>query len=504
MGQPLRKSIRVNTLKISVKEFQKLATKLHWQLTPVPWCPAGFWLERDSHATPLGKTWLYAAGLFYIQEAASMLPPELLLGGQATLGNIAYENLDFFTLDVAAAPGSKTTQLAALQQNSGVIIANEPSLKRIKSLSHNLELAGVGNALLARKDGSAFEKYFPNQFDRILLDAPCTGEGTARKDPRALTRWSLGRIQAMADLQKRLLVSAFHALKAEGELVYSTCTFAPEENEAVVDYLLQQFPEVAEVVPAKNSNGLTEFEKQKYHSSLTGCRRLWPHRDHCEGFFAAKVRKLAPTKSKIIPAIKRSATSPFTPVPTKRALELVNQMGKYFGCQVELPQNYTLFTRDNELWLRPFRIEKWASRFSFERTGTRIVKLNRTGEIIRLTHLGAGLLLRAATQQIVELGERELDEYLGGRDFEISPTSKVKDGQVILRYAGQYLGLGLLREKMKNLGASSQVSSPVRPFTSGESWTHSHSKLREFQPEHRFALPSFVIKNQLPRDFIIA
>ncbi len=440
MQQPLRKSIRVNTLKISVKEFQKLTAKLRWQLTPVPWCSTGFWIERDDHVQPLGKTWLYVAGLFYIQEAASMLPPELLA-----------PELDSFTLDVAAAPGSKTTQLAALQQNTGTIIANEPSLKRIKSLSHNLELSGVGNTLLARKDGSAFEKYFPNQFDRILLDAPCTGEGTLRKDSRALTRWSLNRIEAMADLQKRLLVSAFHALKVDGELVYSTCTFAPEENEAVVDYLLRQFPEAVEILPASEANGLIEFGEQKYHASLAGARRLWPHRDYCEGFFAVKLRKLSPTKSKTVPALQRSVRSPFSIVSPKRTLELCNQVGKYFGCQVELPERYTLFMREHELWLRPARIERWASKFNFERTGTRIVKLNRTGQIIRLTHLGAGLLLRDATRQVVDLSEEARDEFFAGRDFRIDSIPNAKDGQVILRYTGQYLGLGLLRDgKIKN------------------------------------------------------
>lgn len=237
-------------------------------------------------------------------------------------------------------------------------------------------------------------------------------------------------------------------------MVYSTCTFAPEENEAVVDYLLQQFPGVAEIVPVENSNGLTEFQQQKYHPSLAGARRLWPHRDFCEGFFAAKIRKLAKTISPVVPAGKRVARSPFQSVLEKRARELIAQIGKYFGCAVELPPGSALFQRDEELWLRPARVEKWAVKMNFERAGNRIAKLNREGQIIRLSHLGGSLLLPPDTRQALELSIEERDEFLAGRDFlpQIGDREQgAVEGQVALRHRGFYLGLGLLRDgKIKN------------------------------------------------------
>lgn len=467
MQTPLRKAIRVNTLKISVEAFQKMATEMSWQLTPVPWCPTGFWIDRESHAVPLGKHWMHAAGLFYIQEAASMLPPEMLLSAGAEETEVESGSRNLKIIDMAAAPGSKTTQLAALTGNTGVIIANEPIIKRIKSLSHNLEQQGVATAVLTRKDGSAFAKYLPNTLDRILLDAPCTGEGTARKDKRALLKFSEDKIAEMAQLQYRLAVAAFHCLRPDGEMVYSTCTLGPEENESIVSRLLIEFGDKIELVPLEGANGLTEFRDEKYDPRVAGTRRLWPHREDCEGFFAAKLRKLASTETGIMPSQPRRGRSPFSRVPDKREMELLAQLKKWFGCTVELPRSYSLSQRDNEVWLRANLIEGWARELDFERTGNRILKLNREGKLLRVTHLGASLLLKDATKHVLELTDEQRDEYLSGRDFKIPPNPPLKkgggesgeagergdlaEGQCVIRHRGFVLGLGLLRDgKVKN------------------------------------------------------
>lgn len=443
MARPLRKAIRVNTLKISVAAFQKLAAELGWQLVPIPWCASGFWVDREDRSLPLGKTWLHAAGLFYIQEAASMLPPEVLMIADED------EPTNLKIIDMAAAPGSKTTQLAALTGNTGVMIANEPVIKRIKSLSHNLERQGVATAVLTRKDGSAFAKYLPNTLDKILLDAPCTGEGTARKDPRALLKFSENRIAEMAQLQYRLAVAAFHCLRPGGEMVYSTCTLGPEENEGIVSRLLTEFGGAIELIPLEYANGLTEFRDEKYDPRVAGTRRLWPHREDCEGFFAAKLRKLVSTETGIAPSQPRRGRSPFSRIPKKRQLELFAQLKKWFGCAVVLPPSYSLSQRDGEVWLRANLIEGWARELDIERTGNRILKLNREGRLVRVTHLGANLLLTAATKHVLELDETQRDEYLAGRDFKI--VSEIEDGQCVIRYRGFVLGLGLLRAgKVKN------------------------------------------------------
>ncbi len=192
--RPLRKSIRVNTLKISVADFHQLAIQHGWILSPVPWCKEGFWVEESDPYTAiqLGNCGEHLMGLFYIQEASSMLPASALL----------HNNKAQLVLDMAAAPGSKTTQLAALMNNAGSILANELSASRIKILQANLQRNGVSNACLTHFDGVQLTHYLTGVFDAILLDAPCSGEGTYRKDPQALDNWSPEAINNISAVQK--------------------------------------------------------------------------------------------------------------------------------------------------------------------------------------------------------------------------------------------------------------------------------------------------------------
>ncbi len=178
--RPLRRSIRVNTLKISVADFLQLTAPYGWTLTPIPWCEEGFWIERDNEdALPLGSTAEHLSGLFYIQEASSMLPVAALFAD----GNAPQR-----VMDVAAAPGSKTTQIAARMNNEGAILANEFSASRVKVLHANISRCGISNVALTHFDGRVFGAAVPEMFDAILLDAPCSGEGVVRKDPDALKK----------------------------------------------------------------------------------------------------------------------------------------------------------------------------------------------------------------------------------------------------------------------------------------------------------------------------
>ncbi|HCT7388806.1 TPA: 16S rRNA (cytosine(1407)-C(5))-methyltransferase RsmF [Escherichia coli] len=223
--RPLRRSIRVNTLKTSVADFLQLTAPYGWTLTPIPWCEEGFWIERDNEdALPLGSTAEHLSGLFYIQEASSMLPVAALFAD----GNAPQR-----VMDVAAAPGSKTTQIAARMNNEGAILANEFSASRVKVLHANISRCGISNVALTHFDGRVFGAAVPEMFDAILLDAPCSGEGVVRKDPDALKNWSPESNQEIAATQRELIDSAFHALRPGGTLVYSTCTLNREENEAV-------------------------------------------------------------------------------------------------------------------------------------------------------------------------------------------------------------------------------------------------------------------------------
>ncbi|GLT19290.1 hypothetical protein GCM10007938_30720 [Vibrio zhanjiangensis] len=168
--RPLRKSIRINTIKISVEEFTHRALEKGWQLSPIPWCKEGFWIEADESITPLGNTAEHMCGLFYIQEASSMMPVSALF---------EEANHEFTrVLDMAAAPGSKTSQIAAKMENCGILVANEFSSSRLKVLHANIERCGIRNAALSNYDGRVFGGWLPETFDAVLIDAPCSGEGT--------------------------------------------------------------------------------------------------------------------------------------------------------------------------------------------------------------------------------------------------------------------------------------------------------------------------------------
>ena len=230
--RPLRRSVRVNTLKMSVLEFQQYCQQNNWVIEPIPWCSTGFWLTRSDEEElnlPIGNTDIHLSGCIYVQEASSMLPPQAL---KQEISNSDY------ALDMAAAPGSKTSQLAAMMNNQGVLVANELSSSRIKVLAANMKRMGVANCALSHFNGTVFGDYMFECFDTILLDAPCSGEGTVRKDADALKNWSIESNIDIAKVQKQLIRSAFFALKPGGTLVYSTCTLTPPRKSRSMSVLV--------------------------------------------------------------------------------------------------------------------------------------------------------------------------------------------------------------------------------------------------------------------------
>jgi len=279
-------SIRCNLLKISINELKKRLQKKGWELSQ-PWKKYCWAIIVESKLGPgeLGRSLEHLLGYYYVQELASMLPVIALEPKPHQL-----------VLDLCAAPGSKTTQIASEMKNTGTIIANEVSLKRLKILASNCERCGVTNAILTRKDGSALCKKFEKEgmkFDRILIDAPCSGEGTLRSSPRTRLLWNINTIKRLSNLQKSLLASAIPLLKKRGILVYSTCTHAPEENEKVVDWALKKFPqlELEKIsLPLNARPGITKWEKENFSPTIQKCARIYPHDNNTEGFFIAKFK----------------------------------------------------------------------------------------------------------------------------------------------------------------------------------------------------------------------
>lgn len=279
----LKRSIRVNTLKISIKELKERLEK-SWTLEQVPWCKEGFLIEHiKKERRDIGNLIEHSLGYFYIQEAASLIPPVVL-----------EPKPDEVVLDIAASPGSKTTQIAQYMQNKGVLIANDYTYERMKPLSINLQRCGVTNAAITLMEGQWFRKS-GIEFDKILVDAPCSGTGTIRKSLKTIGIWNPDMVKKLAITQRQLIETGFSLLKQEGTLVYSTCSLEPEENEGVVDFLLGKYEnaKLEEIsLNLKRSPAILEFESKKYSEEIRKCLRIWPQDNDTEGFFIAKLRKI--------------------------------------------------------------------------------------------------------------------------------------------------------------------------------------------------------------------
>jgi len=252
-------------------------------LTALPFYEPGF--RVDWHPGEMGRTLEHAAGLIYIQEPSSMIPPVIL-----------NPKPNERVLDLAAAPGSKTTQMSAMMGNQGLILANDPDRQRLKALHGALDRLGCLNVATCSVDGARLGKIYPDSFDRVLLDAPCSGLGTLHKNPEVLGWWSWEKVARLVRIQKRLILSAYDSLSPGGRLCYSTCTITPQENEGVVDFLLSERPGARlvdfEVSGLSLSQGLTEWAGRAFHPSLGITRRLYPlDEPDYEGFYFALIEK---------------------------------------------------------------------------------------------------------------------------------------------------------------------------------------------------------------------
>lgn len=282
-------SIRCNTLKITPEELKKRLENYGWELSnPLKGYPEIFTIESHVNPGEVGKTKEHLLGYYYVQEISSMLPILVL---QPKPGDTL--------LDLCASPGSKTTQAAAMMNNDGAIIANEISMGRVGILNSNLERCGVANTIVTRKEGVALCKRLREksnlEFDKILVDAPCSGEGTLRKSPKTFTAWNVNMIKKIARVQKDLASEALRLLKVGGEMIYSTCTIAPEENEEIVNYLLEHFDIELESIslPLKFRSGICSWEGKELDKECSKCLRLYPQDNNTDGFFVTKIKKLS-------------------------------------------------------------------------------------------------------------------------------------------------------------------------------------------------------------------
>ena len=269
--------LRVNTKKISVEEFQRICP---FDIKPIPWIENGFYY--DGEQVQAAKHPYYFAGLYYLQEPSAMTPANRL----------PIEPGDK-VLDVCAAPGGKATELGAKLQGEGVLMANDISNSRAKGLLKNIEVFGIGNVFVLSEEPGKLVDYFPEYFDKILIDAPCSGEGMFRKDKKMVKAWEEHGPEFFAKIQRSIVTQAAQMLKPGGMMLYSTCTFDPEENEGTIEHLLKEFPEfiIREISPydgfATGKPEVTESQDSAFSKTV----RIWPHKMHGEGHFLALLQK---------------------------------------------------------------------------------------------------------------------------------------------------------------------------------------------------------------------
>ena len=305
--------LRVNTLKISVEDFLKIAP---FTLKPIPWCKDGFYCLDEEKPS---KHPYYYAGLYYLQEPSAMLPAEVL--------DIEENDL---VLDACSAPGGKATKLACKLNNTGIIVSNDISTSRQQVTLKNIENFGISNAYVISEDISKLKNNFQNGFDKILVDAPCSGEGMFRKEPALIKSWLERDNDYYASIQKQIIKDALDLLKDGGKLVYSTCTFSKKEDEDIIEYALSICPNL-KVLPIKSSNGFVSGLTDKTKNTV----RLYPHKIDGEGHFVALLQK-GDNK----PNNQINSNTP------NINLDFFKNINKHFI-------NYQLINRENKYYLEP-------------------------------------------------------------------------------------------------------------------------------------------------------
>ena len=358
LEKPLYPAIRTNPLKAGPEAVRAWAGAYGWDLKPVPYCPTGWWIN-DTAAAP-GQPMEHRLGFYYVQDAASMLPVELF---------DLEPDPNQLILDMAASPGGKTTHLVSRSGDQGLVVANDSSLDRVTALRLVLQTWGAANTAVTNFPGEKFGGWFPETFDRVLLDAPCSMQNLRSTDAHPMRPISARERTALARRQARLLASAFTALKTGGQLVYATCTLAPEEDEAVLDHLLQQYGDafqilsLAKKLPAP-APGLAGDGSRSFHPDVVRAARLYPHRFGTSGFFCALLSKTRPVESpEYSLPLRDLAKTGLERLYPRESAAICAQLEQAYGFDYLKQmafQNLALWSRGDQIYVLP---EAWIQHF---------------------------------------------------------------------------------------------------------------------------------------------
>lgn len=394
------------------------ARHLHSQLSsPVPWCPEAFVLQEPENR--LGRTLEYVLGTFYIQAKGPTLAVEAL---QPQPGERV--------LDLCAAPGGKATQIAAHMRNTGLLLANEPSRKRLPALIGQLERCGVANAIVSKARGSELACYFHNYFDRILLDAPCSGDGVLRKSQAILNYWSVDDARRQSQLQTGLLRAAFHMLRPGGVLVYSTCSLSLEENEQVLLNLLRRYSAQVDVLPIDifASPPLPREIAAEFPDTFARCARVWPHLHDTEGAFIARLGKKGPTDWHRWKDDAGTWTEEGASPASEAAREQVETQWHF---AIPCPDDHALILNKRHLCLQPRAAAAFQARYPFfVRAGMRLARHHK--EHYYLTQQAVAMWGERMLAPGLNLTWEQVQTFLAGDSLSLPEPTSLK-GEVLVR-----------------------------------------------------------------------
>jgi 16S rRNA (cytosine1407-C5)-methyltransferase len=450
LKQPLVSAIRLNSLKTSKEDLEDCINRYGWELEAVPFCNQGY---RVLHAeTPPSQTIEHRLGDFYIQDAASMLPAELfdISSSQEPL-----------ILDLAASPGGKTTHLVDRVMDRGVVIANDSSQERLTALRIVLQTWSTASCAITCFPGERFGSWFPETFDAVLLDAPCSMDGLRATEAHPLRPITIKERAGLARRQVNLLRSAIQAAKSGGQVVYSTCTLAPEENEGVLDSLLKEHPGTFEIQEihsrlSRPAPGLEQDENSRFDAQVKYAARLWPHIFHTAGFFAAKIIKLGelPVK-KLDPPARSISHTGFTPLETQSRKKVNAWIRDDYGFELNTwleKQKLALWQHGSKVLALPGFFIRDFSELPVRYLGLVIGEISGSG--FEPSHDFASRFGRSFINGYITLQEEMLPTWLQGVDIHPFQTKESLIGKIIvIRDArGRHLGCGRVqKDRIKNL-----------------------------------------------------
>nr|WP_242463956.1 RsmB/NOP family class I SAM-dependent RNA methyltransferase [Halorhodospira halophila] len=428
LQRPLSPCLRANTTRLTRDELDKLLRDEGWDPRPLGW--QGDALLVDGGFRP-GHHWGAIAGLYQIQEAASLLPVQLLdpRPGERVL-------------DLCAAPGNKTVQVADALGNRGTVVANDASAGRLGALGQAVKRHGVVNVSQTVRDGQGMP-WAAGRFDKVVVDAPCSCEGTFRKTATAAEPTSPAFRQRLVQRQQRLLLRGMALTRPGGTVVYSTCTFAPEENEAVVAAALARCSGAFELIPARVaglqlSPGLEAWDGVDFGADMAACGRLWPHHNDTGGFFVALLRRVDDGSSQ--------SEDPL-PLPEEpRARTLLQTFEDELGVSAEVLDGLTAF----------FEGSKYAKVVAADHTAAGGIPVVRSGiPAVRAqtrppkpSTAGVMALGHHARGAVLELERAEVYAFFRREPLLLGPergSGLREGGHVVLRHRGHTIGIGMYR-----------------------------------------------------------